>query len=195
LNEVAMPLADSTDVEWVDLGDLKPYPRNREICGEDPVGDLVLSIKEQGVLEPCHVRQDGTIISGYRRWRAAIQAGMTVVPVFLVRYATPDAETLAIIEHNRRRVKSGLQLFQEGQALKEIFKREARQRQRDAGQAYGKGYPKLQENFPEAKPAPQTWDRIARPRNWAQVNSGTSSRKLALQPRKETPPPGSCCLK
>ena len=68
--------------------------------------ELAVSIKQRGVMQPLMVRpRDGgryELIAGERRWRAAKEAGLTVVPV-IVRQATDEESLeLALIENLQR---------------------------------------------------------------------------------------------
>ena len=72
---------------------------------EDSLRELADSIKEQGIIQPLLVRQNGAefeLIAGERRWRAAQLAGLGEVPV-LVREADDRAVLeLALIENLQR---------------------------------------------------------------------------------------------
>lgn len=69
------------DIEWHDPRSLRPHYLNLQIYGEDSHQDLVESIAKVGVLEPLYIRPDMTIISGHRRWRAAL-GGLSVCPLY-----------------------------------------------------------------------------------------------------------------
>jgi ParB family chromosome partitioning protein len=82
-------------------------PRKR--FDEEALGELVESIRHDGVLQPLLVRQRAqaegggfAIIAGERRWRAAQRAGLKDVPV-VVRETTPrEAFALALVENLQR---------------------------------------------------------------------------------------------
>lgn len=125
-----MPNVQQADViEFVAPSQLKPDPLNIQIYGEDGYQDLVESIKQLGVLQALYVSSQGLIISGHRRWRAAIAAECPTVPVIRMNYASDLDRRQAIIEHNRYRVKNGQQLYNEGKELESIESERARQRQ------------------------------------------------------------------
>lgn len=74
---------------------LKPNARQpRTVFDEDALAELAASITQVGVLQPIVVRENAPgeyeIVMGERRWRAAVAAGLQVVPV-LVRDTAPDA--------------------------------------------------------------------------------------------------------
>jgi ParB/RepB/Spo0J family partition protein len=149
----------STIIEWVDPKSLKPHKLSVEIYGEDTYADLVDSIRELGVLQPLYVTPKGIIISGHRRWRAAIEA-QKQVPV--IRKYYPDAldEKQAIIELNRYRIKSGQQLYNEGKIIKEIEAEKATKRKAQAeGQPRGI---KQEVSVVEILPQEKTRDMVAR---------------------------------
>jgi site-specific DNA-methyltransferase (adenine-specific) len=80
----------------------------------------VQSIRERGILEPLVIKQDGTIISGHRRWRAAAALKMEHVPCRMAEYADALDEQEAVIEFNRQRVKTFEQKWNEGQHRERI---------------------------------------------------------------------------
>ena len=116
--------------------DLKPHPMNRKLYGEEVLPpEFVASIRENGILVPLAVKEDGTIISGHRRWQAALALKMEYVPVQVVRYADDLDEREAIIEFNRQREKTFSQKMAEAEELEAIERERARERQREAGVA------------------------------------------------------------
>jgi len=109
---------------------LRPHSLNGEIYGEsEPADDLVQSIRERGILEPLVIKQDGTIISGHRRWRAAVALKMESVPCRIAEYTDVLDEQEAVIEFNRQRVKTSTQRQREANKVWEIEEARARMRQ------------------------------------------------------------------
>ncbi|MFG2841781.1 ParB/RepB/Spo0J family partition protein [Kitasatospora sp. NPDC048296] len=89
------------------LDSIKPNPRQpREYFAEEKLAELVVSIKEVGLLQPVVVRQTGPesfeLIMGERRWRASREAGLKLIPA-IVR-ATEDDKLLldALLENLHR---------------------------------------------------------------------------------------------
>jgi len=98
----------------VPLSAIEPDPgQPRSTMGD--LGDLVLSIREKGVLEPILVRprpggQDGglsgilyRIISGERRYRAAQEAGLYEIPAIEMEVSDEEALEIALIENLQRK--------------------------------------------------------------------------------------------
>ncbi len=111
------------------VSDLRPHPKNLTIYGNEELPrDFVENVRVQGILVPLAIKQDGTIISGHRRWRAARAVGMEAVPVEIVSYADELDEREAIIAFNRQREKTFSQKMAEAEELKAIEMERARQR-------------------------------------------------------------------
>lgn len=67
--------------------------------------DLANSISSQGIIQPLLVRPIGNkfeIIAGERRWRAAMLAGLTEVPVIIRHIPDESAIAMALIENIQR---------------------------------------------------------------------------------------------
>ncbi len=70
------------------------------------ISELVRSIKEKGIIEPLIVRLVGAryqLISGERRYRAALEAGLTEVPCIEREADDREALELALIENLQRK--------------------------------------------------------------------------------------------
>lgn len=96
-------------IVMLDPSVLKVHPRNDEFFDDVNGADfdrLVESIREHGVLTPLRVTKDMTLISGHQRKRAALEAGVTEVPV-IIDGSTDDNEVLMkLIETNFGRIKN-----------------------------------------------------------------------------------------
>ena len=83
----------------------------RSMLGD--LSDLKASIESKGVLEPILVRpRDGgrfTIISGERRFRAAMEAGLTDVPCIVLEVSDAEVVEIALIENLQRKDLSPLE--------------------------------------------------------------------------------------
>jgi N6-adenosine-specific RNA methylase IME4 len=156
----------SGTIEWLeDPGLLIPNEYGEGIYGEDGFQDLLESIKELGILQPLHVTAEGKIVSGHRRWRAARvahQEGVPVrIPVIRETYTSELDEHQALIEFNRYRIKTGLQFYNEGNALKEIEALRARLKWEATLPSSGqKGFQPT--NVVESLPQHKTRDLVAR---------------------------------
>lgn len=92
---------------------------------KDDLAELVLSVRQYGVLEPILVAKTPAgyqIIAGERRWRAAQEAGLKEVPV-VVKVTSPKGMLeMALIENVQRVDLSALERAQAFQQLVRDFK-------------------------------------------------------------------------
>lgn len=139
--------ASPTGIAIVDgkakVADLRPHPENVKIYGDkDSVTDLVKHIEgsEKGILEPLVITPTGEIIGGHRRFRAAQQLKLEQVPVRVFN-STDELETLdVLLGLNRHRVKTGVQIGNEANLLKELT-RKLREREKQKAIAEGAKLP------------------------------------------------------
>ena len=90
----------------------------------DAIDELVASIHEVGVLEPLLVREgsDGfQIISGERRYRAAVEAGLDKLPCVVLDVDDSQVLAIALIENLQRQDLSPFEEAEGLQALVEGF--------------------------------------------------------------------------
>ena len=85
---------------------IAPSPlQPRRVFDEAKIEELASSIRNQGIIQPLVVRPNGEqfeLIAGERRWRAAMKAGLSRVPV-VVRNATDhEVLQLALVENLQR---------------------------------------------------------------------------------------------
>jgi len=113
----------------VPVSDIIPNPRQpRTKMDPDSLAELAASIKEHGLLQPLIItralptaRAPYQLIAGERRWRAAQQAGLDVVPV-LLKEATPQQFLeLALVENIQRADLNPLEEAEAYQALMSDF--------------------------------------------------------------------------
>ena len=124
--------------------DLKPHPMNRKLYGDEaPPADFIESVRRHGIMVPLAIKEDGTIISGHRRWQAALALGMETVPVQIVDYADDLDEREAIIEFNRQREKTFSQKMAEAEEL-EAVERERAERRRLSNLKRGEEKPEVE---------------------------------------------------
>ena len=126
------PVANSEPPEgisFVDIDDLVPSPyQPRRVFATDALADLVLSIKEKGVLQPLLVRKNPKkstgyeIVAGERRFRASKMAGLKTVPVIVKNFSNKDALEVALIENLQREDLNPLEEAESYKRLLQEFK-------------------------------------------------------------------------
>ena len=71
------------------IGDIKPYERNPR-RNDEAVKYVAESIKNFGFKNPIIVDNDGVIVAGHTRFKAAKQLGLQVVPCVVADDLTPE---------------------------------------------------------------------------------------------------------
>lgn len=112
--------------KMVPLSAVEPDPNQpRSTMGD--LTDLASSIKDKGVLEPILVRKNPSstgsqllIISGERRYRAAMEAGLVEIPVIEMEVGDDEALEIALIENLQRK---DLTPFEEAEGYQALARR------------------------------------------------------------------------
>lgn len=90
----------------VDIDRIAPSPfQPRRTFDDAKLQELATSIRHQGIIQPLVVRPKGEhfeLIAGERRWRAALKAGLSKVPIVVREASDHDALQLALIENLQR---------------------------------------------------------------------------------------------
>jgi ParB family transcriptional regulator, chromosome partitioning protein len=85
---------------------ITPSPfQPRRTFDEAKLEELAASIRHQGIIQPLVVRPQGDgfeLIAGERRWRAAMRAGLSRVPVVIRNASDHEALQLALVENLQR---------------------------------------------------------------------------------------------
>lgn len=115
-------LSSSDEFRELPVSYLKPGQyQPRKDMEADALEELSLSIRSQGVIQPIVVRlvaeNSYEIIAGERRWRAARQAGLKVVPCIIKNVVDRTAIAMSLIENIQR---EDLNVIEEAQALERL---------------------------------------------------------------------------
>jgi ParB family chromosome partitioning protein len=108
------PVGRVVPIELIDPNPDQP----RQVMGD--LSELIASIGEKGVIEPLIVRQRGgryQIIAGERRYHAAVQVGLSEVPVVVREVDDIEVMELALVENLQRK---DLTAFEEAEALHQL---------------------------------------------------------------------------
>jgi len=107
------------------LNALSEHPANGKIYFTSEIDDLELenSVRESGILHPIIVNDKCVIISGHRRYRAAVKLSLDEVPVSFKSFDNQDDELQYLILSNQYRSKTIEEKVREGTRLKEISAR------------------------------------------------------------------------
>jgi DNA modification methylase len=93
-------------VELRPITSIRPYDNNPRL-NDAAVEAVAASIKEFGVRQPIVVDEDGVIIVGHTRYKAALKLGMTEVPVHVATGLTPAQIKAYRIADNQSAALSG----------------------------------------------------------------------------------------
>jgi ParB family transcriptional regulator, chromosome partitioning protein len=89
----------------VDLIERNPY-QTRTAMDEAALSELVASIQSSGVIQPIVLRAISggryQLITGERRWKAAIRAGLSTIPALVREVSNQQAMEMTIIENLQR---------------------------------------------------------------------------------------------
>ena len=105
------PIGRIVPIDAVDPNPNQP----RQVMGD--LSELMASIAEKGIIEPIIVRQRGArfqIVAGERRYQAAVQVGITEMPVIIREVDDSEILEIALIENLQRK---DLTVFEEAEAL------------------------------------------------------------------------------
>lgn len=89
------------DVELVDIEDVYPYSQNAKEHPEEQIDDLVGRIRKEGWDVPIVTDEEGEIVKGHGRLRAAKRLDLDRVPVLRNSYETEADKRAARIADNR----------------------------------------------------------------------------------------------
>ena len=147
------------------LSEIEPDPgQPRSTMGD--LADLVGSIRDKGVLEPLLVRKHPDagpgeekayrIISGERRFHAALEAGLFEVPVIVLEVSDEEALEIALIENLQRK---DLTPFEEAEGYRMLADRHSYTHEQIA-EAVGKSRPAVTETLALLQIPPRVRDAV-----------------------------------
>ncbi|MGA8845514.1 MAG: ParB/RepB/Spo0J family partition protein [Nocardioides sp.] len=133
----------------------------RQVFDEEAMAELVHSITEVGLLQPIVVRSAGPdtfeLIMGERRWRAAQQAGLTVIPAIVRQTDDVDMLRDALLENLHR---SQLNPLEEASAYAQLLEDFGCTHEELAGRI-GRSRPQISNTLRLLKLSPAVQRRVA----------------------------------
>ncbi|MEO0102337.1 MAG: ParB/RepB/Spo0J family partition protein [candidate division WOR-3 bacterium] len=94
------------EIQYLKIDEIKFNPYQPRENPQDDIAEMVISIKQRGILQPILVRKkEGSyeLIAGERRLRAAREANLTVIPAIIKEISESEALELALIENLQRK--------------------------------------------------------------------------------------------
>src|SRR5574344_184173 len=104
-NPVVLPQVEGTSVIDVDLIEVNPEQPRKEF-NEEALAELAASIKNLGLIQPLTLRKLSSgryqLVSGERRLRAAMMAGLKKVPAYIRQVEDNALLEMALVENIQR---------------------------------------------------------------------------------------------
>ena len=90
----------SSSISEIELSKIQPNPdQPRSVFEEETLEELAVSIRSLGVIQPITLKETGTdkymIISGERRYRASLMAGLERIPAYIKTAADENVVEMA----------------------------------------------------------------------------------------------------
>lgn len=97
----------SSSICEIELSKILPNPEQpRSVFDEESLDELTASIRSLGIIQPITVKETGDgqylIISGERRYRASLKAGLTQIPAYVKTAEDDNVVEMALIENIQR---------------------------------------------------------------------------------------------
>lgn len=106
--------SNDTTVSEIQLDQINPNPNQpRSLFNEEALEELAQSISQLGIIQPITVRQqDGKymIISGERRYRASLLAGLTSIPAYVRKANDQQLLEMALVENIQREELNAIEI-------------------------------------------------------------------------------------
>ena len=97
----------SSSICEIEMSKIQPNPEQpRSVFDEESLDELTASIRSLGIIQPITVKETGDgqylIISGERRYRASLKAGLTQIPAYVKTAEDDNVVEMALIENIQR---------------------------------------------------------------------------------------------
>lgn len=117
----------SSSISEVEISKIKPNPdQPRTVFDEEALEELAASIKALGLVQPVTLRELAKdkyqIISGERRYRASLRAGLTSIPAYIKKASDENVMEMALIENIQREDLNAIEIALAFQSLIDIYK-------------------------------------------------------------------------
>ena len=99
-------MKDNLKIEYIPIGDIKPYENNAKLHPKEQIQQIKNSILEFGFNDPIAVWQDNEIIEGHGRHIAAQELGYKEVPIIRLDELTDEQRRAYMLVHNKLTMNS-----------------------------------------------------------------------------------------
>ena len=117
----------TSSISEVELSKITPNPdQPRTVFDQEALEELAASIKSLGLVQPITLRETATdqyqIISGERRYRASLLAGLTTLPAYVKKASDENVMEMALIENIQREDLNSIEIALAFQNLIDTYK-------------------------------------------------------------------------
>lgn len=116
----------SSSISEIELSKIQPNPdQPRSIFEEETLEELATSIRSLGVIQPITLKEIGRdsymIISGERRYRASLLAGLDRIPAYIKTAEDENVMEMALIENIQREDLNSIEIALAYQKLIDLY--------------------------------------------------------------------------
>ncbi len=116
----------SSSISEIELSKIQPNPEQpRTVFEEEALEELATSIRSLGVIQPVTLREmspdNYMIISGERRYRASLKAGLTRIPAYIKTADDENVVEMALIENIQREDLNSIEIALAYQKLIDLY--------------------------------------------------------------------------
>jgi len=116
----------SSSISEIELSKIQPNPdQPRTVFEEDTLEELATSIRSLGVIQPITLKETGRnsymIISGERRYRASLLAGLERIPAYIKTAEDENVMEMALIENIQREDLNSIEIALAYQKLIDLY--------------------------------------------------------------------------
>ncbi|MDR1370567.1 MAG: ParB/RepB/Spo0J family partition protein [Dysgonamonadaceae bacterium] len=117
----------TSSINEVELSKIVPNPdQPRTVFDQEALEELAASIQALGLVQPITLREIASdqyqIISGERRYRASLLAGLTTIPAYVKKASDENVMEMALIENIQREDLNSIEIALAFQNLIDIYK-------------------------------------------------------------------------
>ncbi|MDR1644740.1 MAG: ParB/RepB/Spo0J family partition protein [Tannerellaceae bacterium] len=126
LSDAVVSTSGSSSIGEIELSKIHPNPdQPRSVFDEETLEELAISIRSKGVIQPITLKEVGPesymIISGERRYRASLKAGLTHIPAYIKTVDDDSIVEMALIENIQREDLNAIEISLAYQKLIEYY--------------------------------------------------------------------------
>jgi ParB family chromosome partitioning protein len=117
----------SSSINEIELSKIHPNPNQpRTFFDEEALEELATSIRAMGIIQPITLKEvspdNYLIISGERRYRASLIAGLKTIPAYVKTAADENVVEMALIENIQREDLNSIEIALAYQKLIDVYK-------------------------------------------------------------------------